>query len=349
VRACADSISPLRLPDNVAKAIALRQCPAPVIAFYHNSPLSRRQPSNPIGIHSGSPRKMARNERTVHRIVITEFFARRSRLLVASMAMFLFVAISTVKFFSGPEFVFSAIYLVPIVFTTWCVSVLSGLIMAGASTVVLLFINLSEAHKYLHSIVPYWNAAMDLGVFLIVIFILSEAKHLYQSERELSREDYLTGAKNSRAFYEALANEVIRVRRYPRQITIVYIDLDNFKQVNDRYGHHAGDALLAAVAAVLRSTVREVDVVARLGGDEFALLLPETDADAARLVLNKIETALRENLEEFEPRYDVSFSAGAVTFERPLETTQSMIQYADRVMYSVKQNGKGRIVHEVVA
>ena len=106
---------------------------------------------------------------------------------------------------------------------------------------------------------------MDLGVFLIVIFILSEAKHLFRRERELSREDFLTGLLNSRAFAEKLTSEITRVRRYRHQITIAYIDLDNFKQVNDRYGHHAGDLLLCAVANVLRGSVREVDAVARLG------------------------------------------------------------------------------------
>jgi diguanylate cyclase (GGDEF)-like protein len=198
-------------------------------------------------------------------------------------------------------------------------------------------------------LIPYWNAAMDLGVFLIVIFILSEAKHLYQRERELSREDFVTGLPNSRAFAEALTAEITRVRRYRRQITIVYIDLDDFKQVNDRYGHHTGDLLLSAVAATLRRSVREVDVVARLGGDEFALLLPETDAQAARLVMDKIKGALRQGATVPEYGYSVGFSAGAVTFEKPLESVELMIQYADRVMYSVKQNGKGRVVQQVVA
>jgi diguanylate cyclase (GGDEF)-like protein len=261
----------------------------------------------------------------------------------------LFAIVSALKFVCGPDFVFSAVYLIPIVFTTWCLSVSAGLLTAAVSTLVLLFVNLSEAHKYLSAIVPYWNAAMDLGVFLIVIVILAEAKQLYQRERELSREDFLTGLKNSRAFAEALRTEAIRVRRYRHQITIVYLDLDDFKQVNDRYGHHAGDLLLAAVANVLRHNVREVDVVARLGGDEFALLLPETDADAARLVLVNLRAAFREALGTSGFTSPVSFSAGAVTFAKPLDSIEQMIQYADRVMYTVKQNGKGQIVQEVVA
>ena len=292
---------------------------------------------------------MPDTKRSARRIVVTEFFARRPRILVAGLGISLFAVVTVLKIVSGPDVVFSAVYLVPIVFTTWCLSVSAGLVMAVASTFLLLFINLSEAGKYLSAIVPCWNAAMDLGVFLIVIFILAEAKHLYQRERELSREDFLTGLKNSRAFSEALTAEVIRVRRYLHQITIVYLDLDNFKQVNDRYGHQAGDLLLSTVADALRTCVREVDVVARLGGDEFALLLPETDADAAILVLDKIEGALRNPVVSPGTAYRLSFSAGVVTFAKPLDSVEQMIQRADRVMYKVKQNGKANIEYEVVA
>jgi diguanylate cyclase (GGDEF)-like protein len=288
-------------------------------------------------------------KRTVRRIIVTEFLACQPKLLVLGLGALLFILISIAKYFSGPDFVFSAIYLIPIVFMTWCLSVSAGLALAVASTLVLFFINISEPHKYPHLVIPYWNAAMDFGVFLIVVFILAEAKHLYQRERELSREDFLTGLLNSRAFAEELKAEITRVRRYQHQITIVYLDLDNFKLVNDRYGHHAGDVLLSAVGNVLRSSVREVDVVARLGGDEFALLLPETEAQAAHLVMDKVETALHQLVATPEFDYPVGFSAGAVTFTKPLDSIDSMLGHADRVMYSVKQNGKGRFEHEVVA
>ena len=112
--------------------------------------------------------------------------------------------------------------------------------------------------------------------------------------------------------------------------------------------HQAGDLLLCAVADLLRGKVRDVDVVARLGGDEFAILLPESDAEAARLILNKIEGALRDVVATCEYRCAVTFSAGAVTFARPLGSVAQMIQRADEVMYTVKQNGKGRIVQEVL-
>jgi diguanylate cyclase (GGDEF)-like protein len=287
-------------------------------------------------------------KRSKRRIVITEFVARRPKALIAGAGVSLFAVISAAKFVSGPEFVFSAMYLVPVMFMTWFLSVFAGVMIAASSIAVLLFVNLAEPHKYLHAIVPYWNAGMDAGVFLIVILIVAEAKQLYERERDLSREDFVTGLQNSRAFSEALAKETRRMRRYPHQITIVYIDLDNFKQVNDRFGHDVGDLLLSTVADALRSNVRDVDTVARLGGDEFALLLPETDSDSAQRVLNKVKAAIHEYASS-RLGYAISFSAGAVTFARPLDSSELMIQRADRLMYSVKQHGKGDVVHETVA
>jgi len=281
------------------------------------------------------------------RIEISEFVNRQPRIFVVTAGIALFAVITAMKVVSGTEFVFSAMYLIPVVFMTWFISVWAGFTIAAASIAVLLFVNLAEPHKYLHVIVPYWNAAMDAGVFLTVVLIFAEAKRLYGRERELSREDFVTGLHNHRAFTEALTKETERMRRYPHQITVVYIDLDNFKQVNDRFGHHAGDRLLATVAEALRCNVRDSDTVARLGGDEFALLLPEIDSSSAQRVLNKIRAAISE-LVLLRLGYTVSFSAGAVTFAKPPNSSDLMIERADQLMYSVKQRGKGLVVHETV-
>ncbi|HTC77354.1 MAG TPA: diguanylate cyclase, partial [Terriglobales bacterium] len=100
------------------------------------------------------------------------------------------------------------------------------------------------------------------------------------AEKELSRSDPLTGLPNRRAFYEVALAEADRARRYRHPLSLAYLDVDNFKQVNDDYGHDAGDELLVRVAEVLRRNLRNNDIVARLGGDEFAMLLPETPASA---------------------------------------------------------------------
>ena len=124
-------------------------------------------------------------------------------------------------------------------------------------------------------------------------------------------------------------------------MTLLYIDLDNFKQVNDAFGHETGDELLIEVAATIRTNVRSTDTVARLGGDEFALLLPETDQEAALVVTNKLREALLVSMQRRE--WPVTFSIGLVSFATPPESVEEMLKQADAVMYSVKLKGKNSI------
>jgi diguanylate cyclase (GGDEF)-like protein len=122
----------------------------------------------------------------------------------------------------------------------------------------------------------------------------SRLTSLLAKEHALARIGPLTTVPNRRAFYEALDKERLRSLRYRRPLTIAYLDLDNFKRINDSLGHAVGDELLVQVAAGLRSNLRASDYVGRLGGDEFGVLLPETDATAAKLVLRKLRLQLLE-------------------------------------------------------
>ena len=162
-----------------------------------------------------------------------------------------------------------------------------------------------------------------------------------QREKELARTDMLTGLANRRAFYEALQVERARATRYGRPMTLVYLDLDNFKRVNDTLGHAVGDELLACVADLLRRTLRASDTVGRLGGDEFALLLPETNAQAAEALLQKLGSVLGDTMRA--KQWPVTFSMGAAAFLDNPATVEEMIRTADELMYSVKKSGKNRI------
>src|SRR5260370_9102586 len=109
-------------------------------------------------------------------------------------------------------------------------------------------------------------------------------RSLRRSQAERARlviQDQLTNVLNARAFADGLSQELDRNRRYPRPLALLYMDLDNFKIINDTHGHQTGDAVLRLVADAMRSSVRHADVVGRLGGDEFAVLIPETDAQLA--------------------------------------------------------------------
>jgi diguanylate cyclase (GGDEF)-like protein len=166
-------------------------------------------------------------------------------------------------------------------------------------------------------------------------------KSLLKKEHELARIDPLTNVPNRRAFYEALDKERVRSLRYRRPLTIAYVDLDNFKKVNDALGHAVGDELLVQVAAGLSCNLRASDYVGRLGGDEFAVLLPETDATAAKLVLGKLRLRLLEQMKAHG--WQMTFSIGAATFLDPPGSLDVIIRVADETMYAIKAHGKDNV------
>jgi diguanylate cyclase (GGDEF)-like protein/PAS domain S-box-containing protein len=167
-----------------------------------------------------------------------------------------------------------------------------------------------------------------------------------ESEKNLSRIDFLTGIPNRRSFFQALTTESRRARRYRRPMTVAYIDVDNFKQVNDGLGHAVGDELLKTIGKGLETTLRETDTAARLGGDEFAILLPETDADSASVVMAKVQAGLDKAMQQ--RNWSVSFSVGVVTFTTAPGSAEEMVQRADELMYEVKRKGKSAMVSQVV-
>ena len=169
--------------------------------------------------------------------------------------------------------------------------------------------------------------------------ILSE--QLYQQEKRLSRLDPLTGLANRRAFYEGAELERQRAVRYGRNLSMAYIDLDNFKQANDQFGHEAGDQVLVTVANILRSDLRPSDLAVRLGGDEFAVLLPEADELGARRATSKLHGLLTQAMQD--NNWPVTVSMGVVTFNSIPETVDQMVHKADELMYTVKHGGKNRI------
>jgi len=136
------------------------------------------------------------------------------------------------------------------------------------------------------------------------------------------------------------------MRRSHQPLTLAFLDLDNFKQVNDTLGHRSGDWILQQVGEALKTQIRETDVAGRLGGDEFAMVLPDTDEFAARNVLEKIR--LRLQAVSHAEGSAVSFSMGAVTCIVPPSSVDEMVKMADLMMYEVKNHGKGAIKYQRV-
>ena len=252
------------------------------------------------------------------------------------------VVVGFLDYVTGPDIAFSIFYLVPIALSSWYLGKAYGAAFSSVCALSWLAADLASSAVHFHPLVPYWNAIVMLGFFLVFSMMLPALRTALEHERALARTDYLTNAANSRFFEEAAAAEIVRASRYRHPFTVGYIDLDNFKTINDRYGHAVGDQLLEAVSASIRANLRQSDVLARLGGDEFAVLLPETGDEAAgRMIFGKIRDNL---LQEMNRRgWPVTFSIGVAIYLTPPGTVDEMIMNPDGLMYSVKKNGKNAI------
>lgn len=161
---------------------------------------------------------------------------------------------------------------------------------------------------------------------------------------ELAREDPLTKSLNRRGMMEALGREMNRSKRYRIPLCIALLDIDNFKQLNDRLGHQAGDNALVHLVTVIKATLRQMDVIARFGGEEFLLLLPSTSLDDAMLAVTRIQRELTRSIFMHEhQRVLVTFSAGAALVDGN-ESQDGLIQRVDAALYRAKREGKNRVV-----
>ena len=163
----------------------------------------------------------------------------------------------------------------------------------------------------------------------------------FREARQLADVDALTGIHNRRYFYETLERECARAHRYERGIALIILDIDDFKATNDRLGHLAGDAVLAAVAERLRDAVRQSDVACRVGGDEFAVILPESGARDAEQLYRRIQFAVGSGASG--PAERVRLSAGIAEL-RPDDDSVSVFQRADEALYRAKEAGKGQVL-----
>jgi diguanylate cyclase (GGDEF)-like protein len=253
--------------------------------------------------------------------------------------------IALLDYETGPYLSCSIFYLIPVAACAWWGGFSHGILVAVAGSVAWHIIDLVE-NPALPSVAGVWNGIVRFGTLTLVSSLVSRLHSSVQGERRLARTDPLTGAANARTFYETAVIEAERARRATRPLTLAYFDMDNFKQLNDRLGHAAGDKALLHVVQTIRANLRGADLLARLGGDEFALLLPEQGAEGAVALLNRLQVLLSEEM--VRKGWPVTLSIGAITFLRPLWDVDQMIQQVDALMYEAKRKGKGRVEHMVV-
>ncbi|HLI26510.1 MAG TPA: GGDEF domain-containing protein [Chloroflexota bacterium] len=194
-------------------------------------------------------------------------------------------------------------------------------------------------------------AALWLTAY-VAAFFAQETARVRQSIQEarekvegFSRIDWLTGLYNRRHFHYLLSQEISRAERYARPLSLLLMDSDNLKTVNDTYGHHAGDHLLATLAGLLRTETRLSDTVVRYGGDEFVILLPDTDPVGARFLAERLRAAVEQV--EFvwqNQRIPISVTIGLASLPQDAIDGASLIARADAALYAGKRAGRNRVV-----
>ncbi len=264
----------------------------------------------------------------------------RSRRLAWLAAVSVILALGAIRVATAAEFAFASLGLLPVLLIAWIAGRVSGMAFAGLAAATWLIGDIVSERDYSSDWIPWANGLTRFAAYGIVVVLADQVRVQLLREHERAIRDQLTGLLNRHALGEIGSREVDRSRRYAHPLAVAFIDLDNFKKLNDCEGHGSGDAALRATAAALQATSRSTDILARWGGDEFVLLLPELDADAAALAGQRVSDALRRALRGFP---GVSASVGVAWFEAADRPFAEMLHAADAVMYLAKQAGKDAI------
>lgn len=279
-------------------------------------------------------------------VTLVRFLDHQPRPILIGLSVILFIVISSIDYFVvTADLGLSIFYVAPISILAWYIGRHSAFTLSIISAIAW---GLAEhrAKEYTNLLFPIWNAGVRLTFFCLVTYLMVSLKEAYEREKQFARIDGLTQILNRRFFMEVLEQELLRSHRYQYPITLVYLDLDNFKAVNDKQGHHVGDQLLQQVARTLTDTLRDSDRIARLGGDEFAVVLPHLAPEEAKMALNRLHDQLVHQVEA--TYWGVGFSVGAVTCQNKILSVHDLLNAADQLMYTVKRDGKNQIRHQVI-
>lgn len=261
------------------------------------------------------------------------------------LSLVLVAGIAWLDNLTGPSIHFGVFYLVPVAISTWFGGRIQGLALALAAVLLWVVTDVSWTPDQHYSPAAHlWNTSARLAQLLLFSWLVGVVRVQIDELKRHAERDPLTGLRNRRAFLDALSVEHHRLVRFRHPFSLAYIDLDNFKAVNDRQGHAEGDRLLTTVAQVMRERTRSTDVAARLGGDEFAVLLGETSSEAAVAAVRELEAALRRGMER--RNWPVTFSIGVVTFRGPARSVEETLHLADQLMYLTKRGCKDAIRHQ---
>ena len=266
--------------------------------------------------------------------------------MIASAFAIVFI-LGIIDYATGFELSVSFFYLIPVTMIAWVFGQLPGLGFSMLCASVWLVSNLLSGQQFSSIVIAAWNTLIRFGFYVVVTILLSELKHTLEEERLLASTDPLTGALNRRSFNAIAEKKIISSEARRQPYTVLYIDLDNFKNINDSLGHSTGDLVLKSVVDTIRHQIRTSDFIARLGGDEFAVLLNDIDSDHAKPFAERLRASLMEAMQT--RAWDITFSIGVLTVLSMPRSVDMLISLTDALMYDVKTHGKNAIQFSILA
>lgn len=234
--------------------------------------------------------------------------------------------------------------LLPVVIASWYGNLFTGLSVSFITALAIL-VSYDHALLALPTTDAVYTALVYLSALSILSILIDNFSAVFKVEEAAAEHDHLTGLLNTRGLTSLLEEEIARTKRYRHPFTIAYIDIDNFKAINDSKGHCAGDAILCKLANIITTSFRESDYIGRIGGDEFVCLLPETKQPDAKVVFDKLQRNL--SMAFCNEDTVITFSIGVVTFESAPPSTQTALALVDKVMYRVKKLNKNDAAFQV--
>lgn len=273
-------------------------------------------------------------------MLFNSFWTGWRRWAAWSICLAVILVLGLIRKATDAEFAFASLALVPVLFTAWISGKWGGLLTAALAAGMWAVGDIASDRQFEALWIPWANAITRLVTYSLVALLAAKVRFHFEQEHECATRDALTGVLNRRAFLDAGISELERSERYSHSLAVIFLDLDNFKQLNDTKGHEAGDAALQATAQALVRALRIGDRVARLGGDEFAVLLPEIGYDEAVEAGSKLSLVVIGALRNFPP---VTGSIGVAWFGEVDRTFPEMLRAADELMYEVKEQGKANM------
>jgi diguanylate cyclase (GGDEF)-like protein len=267
------------------------------------------------------------------------------QLILIGLIIILMAGIGIIDYSLGSGLDFYILYLVPIAIATWFLNVNYGFMASVVSMAIVICLSLLSRTPSSPVFPLVWSLFSILVVYTLFTVLLDRYREKTHNLECSSTTDSLTEASLSKHFHDVACAELEMARRYDRPLTFVYLDVDDFKQINDKFGHSTGDDVLRRVAAEIKENLREGDIVGRMGGDEFAMLLPETDPEVGNMVVVRLLDRLEKHFAK--EIYKVTFSVGITTFYKHPSDVDELIAKTDQLMYEAKHNGKNKIVKNI--